>query len=146
MERTVRLLKYCYCLPVAAALAAVLCFETDFFIAGALYRGESDVAEFVVTTVMELLTICVIPVSLRLFRFKKIRRALPDSPEMLLRYGSWRLALLMVPMVANTVLYYLYMVPAFGYMAVILFLASIFVYPSAARCKDETKPLNTPEK
>ena len=42
------------------------------------------------------------------------------------------------PMLINTFMYYQTMAPAFGYMAIILFLCLFFVYPSVGRCEDET--------
>ena len=51
-----------------------------------------------------------------------------------LRFGILRLSLLVVPMVANTLLYYMFMLPSFGYMAIILFLSIFFVFPSMERC------------
>ncbi len=138
MKRTVRLLKVVYYVPIVVSLLLASCFETGFFIPGSLYDSGSPQAEFIATTVMELLAICVIPLSLRLFRFGKIKQSLPEKPGNLLRYGCIRLVLLMLPMMANTLLYYLYMSAAFGYLAVILLLASVFIYPSASRCEAET--------
>ncbi|MCD7714517.1 MAG: hypothetical protein LUI08_06305 [Prevotella sp.] len=136
MERTVRLLKCCYFLPLAAALIIILCFETGLMREGGFYRDDAS-AEFILLTTMELLTICAIPLALRLFKFNKIKRKLINSPEGLLRCGLWRLAMLMAPLLINTLLYYLFVKAAFGYLAIILLLASVFVYPSAGRCKAE---------
>ena len=55
-----------------------------------------------------------------------------------MKLGMLRLSLLLIPMQVNTLLYYLYMNPAFGYMAIILLLCLPFVYPSMNRCLDET--------
>ncbi len=144
MERTVRLLKFFYYLPIGIALIIVVLFESDLIPSGGLYREDREAVEFIVTTVMELLTICVIPLSLRLFKFGRIKRRLCASPASLLRYGSLRLALLTAPMVVNTLLYYLYVAVPFGYLAIILLIAGIFVYPSKSRCMAETSLPNTP--
>ena len=45
--------------------------------------------------------------------------------------------MLCLPMVANTLLYYIYMNVAFGYMAIILLLSLCFVLPTMARCEAE---------
>jgi len=45
--------------------------------------------------------------------------------------------MLLVPMLVNAVLYYLFMNVAFGYMAIILFLACFFVFPSQERSEQE---------
>ena len=45
--------------------------------------------------------------------------------------------MLTVPMVVNTLLYYLFMNVAFGYLAIILALCIFFVFPSMSRCEAE---------
>ncbi len=145
MERTLRLLRIFYFTPVIVSLAIVFCFETDFFVPGGLYDEYDKGTEFAVTTVMELLSICAIPLALRLFRFRRIKRALPSNPEKLLFYGGTRLLLIMIPMTADTLLYYLYVSAAFGYLALILLLSSVFVYPSASRCKSEIQDSGKPQ-
>ncbi len=137
MEKTLRILNLFYFVPIVVSLLIVICFETGIILQGDLYLIGGDTCEFVVLMVMELLTICVIPVSLRLFKVKKIKKELPNSPENLLHYGKWRLLLLMVPLVLNTLFYYLFVSVPFGYLAIILLLVSFFVFPSASRCKNE---------
>jgi hypothetical protein len=48
-----------------------------------------------------------------------------------------RLLMLCVPMVLNTVLYYMFMNVAFGYMGIILFLCLFFIVPTRERCMSE---------
>ena len=90
---------------------------------------------------MELLTLCIIPVSLRLFKFGAVSRRLV-SAESLLKYGMVRMLMLCLPMLANTLLYYLYMNVAFGYMAIIVFLCLAFVLPTKTRCESEVPANN----
>ena len=90
---------------------------------------------YVITVAMEFLTIAVIPLALKLFSFKVIHRQLVDA---LLPLGTARLNMLCLPMLINTFMYYQTMAPAFGYMAIILFLCLFFVYPSVGRCEEET--------
>ncbi len=94
---------------------------------------------YVITVVMELLTIVVIPVALKLFSLKWVRRQLVERKgDALLPWGTARLNMLCLPMLVNTFMYYQTMAPAFGYMAIILVLCLFFVYPSADRCEEET--------
>lgn len=128
-------------LPVALSLIIVVLYETESLADGVWATDKS--LEFVIATVMELLTICLIPLALRLFKFKHIHRQLHQAAEdvrrsSLLRYGSLRLNMLCLPLLVNTLLYYLFMNVAFGYMAIILLLCLFFVYPSMARCVDDT--------
>ena len=66
----------------------VLLFETDILPDG-IYHTATGASEFVWATVMELLTICIIPVALRLFRFRHIAERLVSAEAQL---GSTSLA------------------------------------------------------
>ena len=97
--------------------------------------------EFYINIVLELLTLCNIPLALRLFKWRPISAQLYDQKEKaLLKWGSIRMALLCVPMVANTLFYTFTGKAAYFYMAVILFICLAFVYPSMARCVAEVTP------
>ena len=135
MKKTQKLLMTVFAAFVAATLAVVVLFETDTLPCG-IMKGAGADGEFLAATSMELLTLCAIPVALRLFRFGKVARSLV-SADALRRWGLVRMLLLCVPMAANTLLYYLYMNVAFGYMGIILFLCLAFVYPSESRCESE---------
>lgn len=141
MKRIQTILTLEFWLPVALSLIIVVLYETEWLADGVWATDKS--LEFVIATVMELLTICLIPLALRLFKFKHIHRQLHQAAEdvrwsSLLRYGSLRLNMLCLPLLVNTLLYYLFMNVAFGYMAIILLLCLFFVYPSIARCVDDT--------
>lgn len=101
-------------LIVVAAVIAVL-GETNCIEVG-LMAGDGS-SEFVVATILELLTIAFIPLSLKLRSKWKGTKAL------------WAFAPMGLLLVANTLLYYIYMAVAFGYMAIILLLALCFAYP-----------------
>lgn len=120
---------------VAVAGVMVALFETDVLPCGML-KSEAGSDEFVAATLMELLTLCSIPVALRLFKFGCVQRRLVSAGA-LLRFGLLRLVTLCALMVANTLLYYMYMNVAFGYMAIILLLCLMFVLPTMARCEAE---------
>lgn len=123
--------------PIIVCLAIIIPYENDWLLAGAL--AGDKVAEYYVATVMELLTICLIPLSLRLFKFKAVRKALTaDAATALRRWGMLRMAMLTIPMMVNCVLYYQFMNVAFGYMGIIGLLCLVFVFPSKTRCESET--------
>ena len=73
---------------------------------------------------------------MKLFKLRAVAKRL-RTPQALLCLGSLRLAMLTVPMVVNTLLYYLFMNVAFGYLAIILALCIFFVFPSMSRCEAE---------
>ena len=122
---------------VAMTLLVVIVFETGVACDG-LLAGVDNRSEFAVVMFMELLTIGVIPRALRLFRFRKIEQQLKQHHgEALKKWGVVRLLLIGVPMLVNTLLYYIYLNTSFGYLAIILALCLPFVWPTAERCEKE---------
>lgn len=120
------------------ALLIVVLYESELLVGGSMEVDTSFA--FVVSVVMELVTIVVIPVALKLFGFKAVHRKLVSRKgDALLPWGTARLNMLCVPLLVNTFMYYQTMTPAFGYMAIILFLCLFFIYPSMGRCLDETE-------
>ena len=137
MRNIRRLLQIQFWAPIIICLTIIIPYENDWLIVGAL--EDDKVLEYYTAIVMELVTICLIPLSLRLFRFKKVKAAFVPSPlEALKRWASVRLAMLTVPMMVNCFLYYQFMNVAFGYMGIIDLLCLVFVYPSKTRCETET--------
>jgi len=123
---------------VVLSLVAVVLFESGILEFG-YYAGSSQEAEFLLTTMMELLTLAAIPLALRLFKFTRVRGDLiARQAPALQKWGVLRLLMLLVPLLVNTLLYYMYANVAFGYMAIILVIVLPFVYPSLGRCIAET--------
>ena len=139
MKRVKNILSVLFWTTLAIAAGMVIVFETNMVEPGVL-AGASVNGEFLVTILMELLTLASVPLALKLFHFRRIRRDLVTRKESsLLRWGLIRLSMLSVILVANTLLYYIYMVTAFGYMALIIVICLPFVYPSMDRCLTETE-------
>lgn len=140
MEKTVKNLRMLFICSIAVALIIVLLYETEILRPGALALNNRLC--FVVATIMELLTIAIIPFALRLFKFRKVNGKLTESEttrwDNLLKYGSVRILLLAIPMIINVVCYYLFTLTAFAYLAIILFLCMFFVYPTVDKCIAET--------
>ena len=121
---------------IVLPLAMVVLFETGIIATG-IMAGETQ-SEFLLTSTMELVTLAFAFLSLRLFKFAYIHADLVNRQEKaLLKWGYLRLLLIQAPLVINTLLYYLYMKPTFGYLAIILALCLPFVYPSMDRCLAE---------
>lgn len=119
-------------------LLLVILYEFEILLPGNLIDERNFV--FFMQVVMEFVSIAVIPVALKLFSLKSVHRKLVAGKESaLLFWGTIRINLLCLPMIINTWMYYqASLSPAFGYMAIILFLSSFFVYPSMSRCMAET--------
>ena len=137
MKKVSKQLMVIYVLLVAVALGLVALYEFDVLESGTL--ADSKQTEFVAMTCMELTTLVAAFLGLRLFKFPMIHKQLvTDQEPAMLKWGILRLLVLEVPMVSNTYLYYLYMNPTFGYLAIILLLCLPFVFPSESRCIAET--------
>ena len=136
MKKVQKKLMTLFCASIAISLLLVFLSEINIVPNGTL--AESKDSEFVMMTVMEILTLCVIPLSLRLFKFKPIHTKLIEQKEQaLLPWGTLRICLLALPMIVNAQLYYQYMNVAFGYLAIILFLCMFFIIPTMDRCKGD---------
>lgn len=141
LKQVQRILLTNFFFMVLLALLLVALYELEILEPTNLASDEMLV--FVISVVMEFVTIVVIPVALKMFSLKFVRRKLVcHKGDALLWWGTARINLLCLPMLINTFMYYQTMAPAFGYMAIILFLCLFFVYPSKGRCVDETEEQN----
>lgn len=125
-----------FILPIVISLLIVVLYESNILSAG--IDSIQSVTEIYWVGAMEVITICFIPVSLRLLKFDFAKKSLAANPTKgLVRWGTMRLYMLALPMLVNTILYYQFMNVAFGYLAIIGLLCMAFVYPSAARCEQD---------
>jgi hypothetical protein len=139
MKQTQTILKLQFWTDLTVTAVMAVLFETEVLSTG-LLAGLSPNTELVVTTLVELLSLLLIPVSLKMFKFKPVRQDLVQRKEQALRkWGVVRLGVLFSVLFVNTLLYYIYMNTAFGYLAIITLLCLPFVYPSRDRCLTETE-------
>ena len=123
---------------VLVAIGAVVLYETGIMDSGLFEEHKNS--EFILTALMELITLGGVFIALRLFKFQKVHQDLITNKEhALFRWGILRLALLLIPMVANTYFYYMFMNTTFGYMAIIQLLCLPFVFPTMSRCQAEVE-------
>lgn len=133
-----RILQITFYSIVVTAILLVLLFESNVFPTG-LY-ADNKTADFLFTTIMEILTICCIPLALRLIKDKTMKKYdVPRRMQIYRRKAMLRLLLLGCPLLVNTFLYYLFMNVAFGYMAIILFLCLLFIIPTKERQQREAR-------
>lgn len=106
----------------------------------AVFSDMSDEKRFVLQTVSILLSLAVVPLSLKLFSMQKVKADLLErKASALKKWGTLRLLMLGVILVGNTLLYYMLgYEPAFGYLAIITALVLPFVVPTMKRCEAET--------
>lgn len=139
MEKTRNLLAALFTLICAIALALYIGGEyLDMDIA--VLSGVSSQTRFVLQTAAILLSLAIVPLSLRLFTMDRIKADLNErKAEALRKWGTLRLLMLGTVLVCNTLLYYMLAYePAFGYLAVITALVLPFVVPTMKRCMAET--------
>ena len=106
----------------------------------AVFSDVTDQTRFVLQTVAILLSLAVVPLSLKLFSMQKVKADLLERKALALKkWGTIRLLMLGVILIGNTLLYYMLgYEPAFGYLAIITALVLPFVVPTMKRCEAET--------
>lgn len=134
LKQTQKQLIINYWLWIGIGLFIIILGETGIIPNGVI--ADCKMTEYYIAIVMELLTICIIPVSLRLFRFRLVKKALALWAGMQ-RWATFRITMLGLPMIINALLYYLFYNVAFGYMGIILFLSMFFITPTKQRCLEE---------
>ena len=139
MKRTKKILQLLFWIPIAVAFIMVAAFETDVVLPG--FLAGNEVTEYYVTVALELLTVAGLPLALRLFKFAAVRRRLVADGSRYTGFAAIRLSVVSGLMLANTILYYLFMQTTFGYMAIICLISMAFVFPSESRCQSESSEL-----
>lgn len=126
-----------YIAQVLLALVFVVLFELDVLPVGIMANDKQS--EFLLTALMELVSLGAAFLGLRLFKFSFVHNDLIRRRESAMwKWGLARLLILEAPMVIDTLLYYIYMNTTFGYLAIILLLCLPFVFPTLNRCLAET--------
>ena len=139
MKETRNLLTVLFTLICVIALGLYLGGEfLDMDIA--VFSDVTDQTRFVLQTVAILLSLAVVPLSLKLFSMQKVKADLLERKALALKkWGTIRLLMLGVILIGNTLLYYMLgYEPAFGYLAIITALVLPFVVPTMKRCEAET--------
>ena len=128
----------CFWWWLSVAIIIVVLYEGELLETGMLTEDTS--MEFVLTTLMELLSLAAIFVGLRMFKKKRIHDDLTTRKALALRFwGLIRLCIIGLPLSLNVLFYYLFMNTTFGYMAIIMALCLPFAYPTLNRCLTETE-------
>ena len=118
---------------IAATAIVGLLFETNLILPGGLAGNVK--AEYFTAVVLELVTLAVIPLALWLFKWKVVKKQMGKMPQKaLLKWGTIRVLMLSLPLMAAVIAYFVFQKPSFGYIAIILTLSLFFVYPTMQRC------------
>lgn len=120
-------------------LLLVVCYEAGIFTEG-LFVGDARM-DYILTTIGILLTIVMIPLSLRLFNLNLVKRISKLSTfEALKSYRRWsevRLALLLVAALLNMSIYYLTLNTTGLFCSLMALLATFFCIPTKERLLKE---------
>ena len=139
----IKQLRIKYWTELLIVLATVVLFELPFSNAVRGFYANYANAEFILTCVMELVTIISLPVILKMLKSKRVKSYLDveDNVGRLTAILRTRMLLLYVLMEINVVLYYLFMQTTFGYMAIIQAVCLVFAYPYPYFREDENKEI-----
>lgn len=132
----------CFWWWLSVAIIIVVLYEGELLETGMLTEDTS--MEFVLTTLMELLSLAAVFVGLRMFKKKRIHDDLTTRKALALRFwGLIRLCIIGLPLSLNVLFYYLFMNTTFGYMAIIMALVCRLSIPHSTvvllKLRNETK-------
>jgi predicted Co/Zn/Cd cation transporter (cation efflux family) len=135
MRETLKKLKIAYWTLVIILVLGLLLIETDVVPVGVLAGIDEGTTEFVFQTIATLVTLAMVYISLRLFRFKAIASRLKTD------YGKWsmiRIAMLGLSGVLSLAGYELFLNVSFEYLLFLVFIAFVFITPTEKRYLSET--------
>ena len=143
MEKTVGKLLGCLKVEYGAfwllTLLTVALYELDVLPQGILV--EDVRTSYMLEVLGILLTVCLIPLSLRLFSLSLVRcvqqRTLLDAVSSYRRWNEIRLALLLVPVLVNLSIYYWTLNTTGLFCAAMALVASFFCVPGRKRLENE---------
>lgn len=120
------------------AFLAIGVFVLVSFLFNDMIFIEDPQLDFIFLTAMELITLCVIPFALRLFKFKWVKKQIKNQGiKGLADLKLTQIVMLSSPMLLNAIIYLMNRQVAHFYLAVILFLCMFFIYPSQERLNNE---------
>ena len=132
MKKTVNILRTLFIASVGIAVVVAALYELDILPSGVLADRPQD--EFLCTIAMELVTIVFIPIAFRTPKPKDVDRRLDEGD--IKTFKTWsivRILMITVPLLMNTLLYYIFMNTTFGYMALILLICLPIIYPATRK-------------
>ena len=147
-KKNLSLLRALYCIFLLQAALLVLIYETEMLPVGT--QAYDSKANYLVEMSGLLLTIICIPLALKLMNFSWVKKMLRQQPQKYLLLCIIRLGLLGVPLLFDVLAYYLLGLDAtLGYLALMIVVAFLFIWPSQEKmeyeCNSTTNPSSTQE-
>ena len=147
IKRLARILKGEYALLWIFSISLITLYEFDILPQG-IFAGDAQ-AEYIMQVVSILLTVCLIPLSLRLFSLSLTRYvsllALPEALKSYRRWSEVRIALLLVPALTDLSAYYWTMDTTGLLCGGMTIIASLFCIPSKERILNELQLSDLPK-
>ena len=139
INKTVKYLQAEYIMMWILPVVLVILYETGIMTEGN-YAGDTRM-DYILQTIGILLTVGLIPLSLRLFSLSLVKRvkqlSLPYALSSYRRWSEIRLGLLVVPVLTNLSFYYLTLNTTGLFCAALSLIASLFCVPTRKRVWDE---------
>lgn len=137
-QKIIKLLRYTFVSIVLTAVLLVVIYEAGLLLPGDL--AADGQAIYAMEMVGVGLTIVSIPLALKWMTFGWVRNALAEGPEKYLLHALLRQTMLSVPLLYDTLTYYLLgSDPTMGYLGLMTLVAMLFVWPSRGRMEYETR-------
>ena len=138
INKTVKYLQAEYIMIWILPIVLVILYETGIMTEGD-YAGDARM-DYILQTIGILLTVGLIPLSLRLFSLSLVNVSNYFTPDALSSYRRWseiRLGLLVVPVLTNLSFYYLTLNTTGLFCAAMSLIASLFCVPTRKRIWNE---------
>ena len=135
-KQTLNLLRAVYCVILLQAALLVIIFETGLLPVGT--QAYDSQVNYMVEMTGLILTIVCIPLALKMMHFSRIKELLHQQPRKYQLLSITRLALLGVPLLFDVLAYYLLGFDAtLGYLALMIVVAFLFIWPSKDKMEYE---------
>ena len=134
---TTKFLRLFFAANILTPILVAIIFESGFVELHSLL-GSDALVTYCMQMVGIVLTIGIIPFALKMMKLSFVKRRIQLSEQEYLRWSIIRIAILGVPLIYNTLAYYLLeFEPTCGYLALIVLVAFCFVWPSDGRMRQE---------
>ena len=132
----IRKLRFIYCAELLIAALIAILYEAGLIAEGTL--AGNDLRTYWMSIVGIALTIVLVPVAMRLMKFKRVNNAVVQDEAAYYHWSIVRFALLGLPLLYNTLCYYLLgCETTCGYLALMVVVAFLFVWPSMDKMEYE---------
>ncbi|MBR1790959.1 MAG: hypothetical protein IJ754_04290 [Bacteroidaceae bacterium] len=140
-NKQLNILRSTYLFALMTAIVLIIIFEVGLLPIGT--RAYDSMSNYTCEMIGVFLTIICIPVALKLMSFGWIKRQLSIQPDKYFTLSIVRISLLTVPLLYDTIFYYLLGEDAtLGYLALMDVIAFLFIWPSQGKMEYELENAN----